>query len=429
MRTEHQTRAQSPAKVLLLVYLVYLVMCADKSVIAVLAEPFRQRFGLNDEQLGMLSGLGYAVPFIVASLPMGRLVDRTPRKTVLAILLAAWSLLTGAGAFAHSYVALLLSRGGVGLVEAGGPPAMLSILTDTFDRHQRPRAIGIYYTGAPLGAVLGAAIGSLAAGHWGWQNALLAAGAPGLILVVVIAWGLREPVRGRFDTAAAAHQSGTWRDALRFLTGHARCRSIMCAMTLTSASIFSLSYWITPLLMRNYGLNIQSAGTIGPLGVGLAGAVGSLAGGMVVSRYLAAKPEHQLILCAVAVLVAAPMLLMQFATSLVAVTMTGFALSALFNAVCFGPSYSLCLSYAPLPVRATVASFIMLLTNLMGGVGSSAVGMLSDALAHAGYKDSLGLALASAGFLSLMAAAFYVRAARSDDTLQRLTARSYVKRL
>jgi hypothetical protein len=66
----------------------------------------------------------------------------------------------------------------------------------------------------------------------------------------------------------------------------------------------------------------------------------------------------------------------------------------------------------------------MLLTNLLGGAGSSAVGMLSVALAHAGYKDSLGLAVASAGILSLMAAVFYMRAARGDDTLQRLAARA-----
>jgi predicted MFS family arabinose efflux permease len=401
--------------VLILVCLVYMLLSIDKSIIAVLGEPIRRAFSLNDRQLGLLNGFAYAVPFTVAAIPMGRLVDRASRKGILTISLAAWSLLTALGALAQSFVPLLLLRAAIGAAEAGGPTAMLSVITDTYDRDRRPRAVGIFYAAAPAGVVVGALGGSWVAATWGWRAALVVVGLPGLVLAGLLTLWLREPLRGRFD-ATAGQDKGNLREAATFILRHDRARLTLAAMTVNAAGAFATNYWITPLLMRSFGLGVGVAGSAGLFGLGVIGAIGSSLGGALVTRYLARRVERQFLFYAAAMIASVPMPLLQFVVISPGGTLSGFAIYAFLNALCFGPSFSLCLSYAPITIRGTVAGLVFLLVNLVGGVSSVLVGVLSDAFAAAGFHSPLGIAMAMLGLSGIASGACYLRAARGAGT-------------
>ena len=105
--------------VLLVLTLVYMFSTVDRTLISVLAEPIKAEFGLSDGQLGLLTGLAFAISYSIAGIPLGLLVDRVRRATLLASLVTIWSGLTFLSGMATSAIALALARIGVGASEAG----------------------------------------------------------------------------------------------------------------------------------------------------------------------------------------------------------------------------------------------------------------------------------------------------------------------
>jgi len=73
-----------------LLFLVYVVHHLDRNVLLLLQEPIRKEFRLSDSQLGLLTGIGYALPFALAGIPLGALADRINRTRLIAILLVIW---------------------------------------------------------------------------------------------------------------------------------------------------------------------------------------------------------------------------------------------------------------------------------------------------------------------------------------------------
>ncbi|MGL1190159.1 MFS transporter, partial [Vibrio parahaemolyticus] len=55
----------------------------DRVVLAVVLEPIKREMHLTDGQLGLLSGLAFALLYAILGLPLARLADRASRKLVL----------------------------------------------------------------------------------------------------------------------------------------------------------------------------------------------------------------------------------------------------------------------------------------------------------------------------------------------------------
>jgi len=192
--------------------LVYAINFIDRQVLSILAEDIKADMGLSDAQLGFLYGTAFAIFYTVFGLPLGRLADAWHRGRLMALGLAAWSLMTALSGFATSYAQLALARIGVGVGEASASPAAFSMLADYFPKHQRALAMAIYSSGVFVGLGLSLPLGGWIATTWnetyaaggaplglaGWQAAFLGVGIPGLF---VAAWvlSLREPMRGAID--------------------------------------------------------------------------------------------------------------------------------------------------------------------------------------------------------------------------------------
>src|ERR1700691_64290 len=69
-----------------LLFLVYVIHHLDRNILLLLQEPIRKEFALSDGQLGMLTGIVYALPFALAGIPLGALADCVTRTRMVAIL-------------------------------------------------------------------------------------------------------------------------------------------------------------------------------------------------------------------------------------------------------------------------------------------------------------------------------------------------------
>src|SRR5690349_17012427 len=97
----------------------------------------------------------YALVFAGLLLPAGALGDRYGRKPVLVAGLLVFSAGAGLAALTGSPQALIGLRGLMGVGAALVMPTTLSIITTSFPKEQRGRAVGAWIGVAGAGAVLG----------------------------------------------------------------------------------------------------------------------------------------------------------------------------------------------------------------------------------------------------------------------------------
>src|SRR6185312_408367 len=113
----------------------------DRQSLAILQIPIKRELSLSDTQLGALTGLAFALLYTSMGLPLGRLADRGNRKTLIAVALGLWSLMTAASGLAVGMITLVIARMGVAFGEAACAPTSHSLISDYFPREQRATAI------------------------------------------------------------------------------------------------------------------------------------------------------------------------------------------------------------------------------------------------------------------------------------------------
>src|SRR5262245_41400751 len=81
--------------VLGLVTLCYVANTIDRSqVLAASLQAIKREFGTSDFQMGMLTGLPFAIFYSTMGIPIAALADRWSRRNVLALAVATWSATT-----------------------------------------------------------------------------------------------------------------------------------------------------------------------------------------------------------------------------------------------------------------------------------------------------------------------------------------------
>nr|WP_254447819.1 MFS transporter [Sphingomonas sp. ID1715] len=186
---------------LFLLTLTYFFSYMDRQILSILLEPIRADLKLSDTQLGLLTGLAFAVFYATLGIPVARLADRGNRRNIVAISLAVWSLFTALCGLAQNYVQLLLARIGVGVGEAGSSPPSHSMIADLYPPDRRAGAMAVYTSGVVLGGGFGTMIGGYLAHEYGWRLAIMAVGLPGLALAIIVRLFVVEPPRGMSDPA------------------------------------------------------------------------------------------------------------------------------------------------------------------------------------------------------------------------------------
>ena len=77
--------------VLVVLTIVYGLNIADRFSISTLIEPIRLELRLTDSGIGFLTGVALAVFYVTIGIPLAIWADRSNRKMILAVALAAWS--------------------------------------------------------------------------------------------------------------------------------------------------------------------------------------------------------------------------------------------------------------------------------------------------------------------------------------------------
>jgi len=378
--------------VLCVLFLVAALNLIDRQLMGLLVEPIKAEFGVSDSSIGVLTGFSFAFFHAAAGIPIARWADVGVRRSIIAIGLALWSVLTVCSGFAQNFGQLAIARMGVGVGEAAGTPPSHSLISDYFPPERRAKALAIVSMGASAGLVVAFLLGGWLAETVGWRWTFIAFGAPGIVLAVIVRLTVAEPPRGRFDPVQEYEPTSAI-ETLRFMLGLPAYRNVLAAAALHAFVSFSGIFWFPAFIARTQGLGIGEIGTILALTTPTFIALGTYLGGEIVNRNVGRDVRWYVWPSAVATAASAPFLLALLLTE----SVWGLALLApmsLLMGLGLPGLHAATQVLAKPRMRAVSSAFNLITLSIVGsGLGTAMVGIATDLLSETYGPDAIRYSL------------------------------------
>jgi MFS family permease len=394
----------SPAWVLFILTGLNLFNYLDRYVLSAVLTPIQKELGLSDSQAGGL-GTIFMIGYFVTSPVFGWLGDRCSRKWLIAAGIFVWSVGTILTGFATTFAMMIAFRLLVGLGEASYATISPSLISDSYGPAKRNNALTIFYVAIPVGAALGMTIGGLIAAKWGWRHAFIWAGAPGLLLALVLL-PFAELKRGQAEgkTAEAAKKP-----SVRDIVNLFRIPEYVLVVLGYSAYTFALGafgIWGPTFLQRVHGVTVDKAGEFFGAVLAVAGLGGTMIGGFAATAWQKRNRAGYAWTLGLSVLAAVPLAFGAFLAGSTFWSMSFLAAAMFFLFLSTGPVNTLILETAPVNLRASAMAISIFMIHLFGDICSPViVGWLSESFGGNLQKAVLilpvALIVASALWLAL----------------------------
>ena len=390
----------------------------DRYALSVLAPSIQKDLHITDSQLGILTGVAFALFYAICGVPIGRWADRSNRRNIVAASLALWSCMTALSGVAHNFWQLLIARMGVGAGEAGGFAPAQSILCDYVPREKRGGVFALHNLGFIVGMSLGVAVAGLLVDVIGWRWTFIAMGLPGVVLAIVLFLTVREPTRGIYDAPAQRTEALSTLAALRTL---ARSRTyVPILIAVAAAGIINLGFnlWWPSFFVRSHDFDFTSVGTSYGIATGFGAAAGLLLGGLISNKGAEHGAGLPLLAAAIANALAAAVIVCALLVpspivSLVMIGVMQFCLQA--STPCIMASM---FSVVPASIRTTGGTLAYLSSTALGGLGPLIIGAMSEAFTPRFGSDGLRHAmLVTTGLFPIVVGGLYFASRRIGTEL------------
>jgi MFS transporter, Spinster family, sphingosine-1-phosphate transporter len=366
---------------------------ADRLVFGVLLQDIKIDLSLSDTQLGFLSGIAFALFYALIGIPIARWADHGNRAAIISVCTMLWSAAVALCGTAANLWQLLLMRVGVAVGESGCYPTSMSLISDYFNRAERPRAVARYMLGIPLASI----VGFFAAGWlnelYGWRLTFVLFGLPGLLLGVLAMSTLKEP-RADKVVNASAQPAPSMKEVATALWTNAAFRHLFMAFSFWGFFGQGILQWQPTFFVRSHHLTTGELGTWFAVVHGVGGLVGVYLGGELAPRFATHNERRQLVgvawaYSALALLGACVYLAPQYHSAIAVL-----AVYAVISNSANGPIFATVQTLVPPHMRAIALALMYLSTNLIGlGFGPLALGAVSDVLHDTLGDESLRYAL------------------------------------
>jgi MFS family permease len=407
----------------------------DQYIVRGTSTQIEKAFHVGDFQIGILFS-AFIVVNGLATMPASYLGDRWNRTRIMAVTIAAWSLVSALGGLVPvgAFGLLVVMRGALGFGQAVTDPSGSSLLADFYGIERRGKAYSMQQCLIYVGLGLGLAIGSIFVTlfpHNGWRLAFFFSLLPGLA-IAACCWRLPEPRRGTADRAHVTDEPGmeveTGRQPLfphgfrRFVGDMGRglrtdVRTILAIPTMRYALVgvstvlfvvTAVSTWMPTMYERQFHLRVGQANLAFAALVILGGIPGTLIGGAMADRWVDRVLGARVVIPAVCITVSGALFMVSFVPMPFAAVIA-LQLAAFLAAAAAVPALRAGLSDAvPAHVRGTgfgafnVASVVF---------GAAAAPIVTSAIATA-FGGNFRVAFAIEMPIAFVGAAFLLAARR-----------------
>lgn len=408
--TASVTPPRNRAYILVIVTLIYVVNYLDRQILAILMPQIKVEFGLNYREIGYLIGPAFAIVYAVLGVPLGVIADRVSRRNLIAASLATFSLMTLLSSYARGFWSMALARFGTGIGEAGTGPAINSVIADLYAPAERAAALSFYTAGLNVGLLIAFFGGGWLSDHYGWRVAIVSAGVPGLLLVLLLLFTVREPRRGLIEGLPDS-QPPSFGSVVKYLWSQRAFRWMAIGTSFSSFGGYAGIAFIPTFLILSHHMTQAQVGVSLALLTGVAGAIGTYFSGVIADKYGARDMRWNMYVPIIATFIAIPFAPLFYLSSSLTVTLASAIIPVAMGAAYVGPAYAMAQGLVPLRMRARSVAILLLILNIIGlGLGPPVVGAVADLLKPRFGPDALRYAMLSTIITGLIGAFCYWRA-------------------
>jgi MFS family permease len=399
--------------ILFMLVVVYAFNFIDRQIVGILAVPIKADLGLSDGQLGLMGGLAFALFYTGLGVPVAMLADRFSRTWIMTIALVTWSGMTALCGLANNFWQLFLARLGVGVGEAGGVAPAYSLIADFFPPEQRARALSIYSFGIPIGSTIGIVFGGIIASMIDWRWAFFIVGIAGVFIAPLFRMTVREPQRGRYDRIRHAETRASLKSILTMIIGKPAFWLLSVGAAFSSMMGYGVFFWLPSFLVRSYQMSLLNASLFYGAIILLGGLLGIWMGGWLADRFGQKNRSAYAKIPAVAFLFSIPFYVIALFSQSLSLVFVVLIVPTALGLVWLGPVINAIQHLVRPHMRATASAIFLFINNLIGiGLGTYALGAVSDMLTLKFGEESLRYSiLAGTGFY-VIAALLFLLAAR-----------------
>ncbi len=367
-------RQLSPFWTLFILTGLNLLNYLDRQIIPTVLTPLQKEFNLTDPQLGRINTI-FMIGYFVTSPFFGYLGDRMARKWLIALGIFIWSLGTVLTGFAGGFGLLLFYRILVGMGEASYATISPSLISDTFPPAKRNNALTIFYVAIPVGSALGYLLGGYVGEHFGWRSAFIWAGAPGLLLALLLL-PFREPKRGQSEHQTVAKPKP--RDVFKLFT-LADYQLVIWGYVAYTFALGAFAFWGPQFLVRIHQVPPDRASLFFGAVLVVSGLVGTLVGGFAATAWQKRNPAGYALMLACSTVAATPVVVVAFCVGSTPLAMSCLAFGMFLLFLSTGPVNTLILETVPVNLRASAMAISIFMIHLFGDMWSAEiVGHLSE---------------------------------------------------
>lgn len=271
----------------------------DRQVIGLLKPILEKEFNWTESDYGNIVTV-FTFFYGATTLLAGYIIDRIGTKMGYIWAIVIWSFAAMGHALAGGTVGFMVARALLGIGEAGNFPASIKTVAEWFPQKERALAVGIFNSGANIGAVVAPAIVPPLALMAGWQMTFILTGALGFLWIV--AWWIYYEVPSRhkrvspaelahitsettITDAAPAELISDGQQPKYAIFGNKAIWGFMSGKLLTDPIWWFFLFWLPSYLSNIYHLDLKKLGA--PLIViYLAATIGSVGGGWLSSTLI-----------------------------------------------------------------------------------------------------------------------------------------------
>jgi MFS family permease len=376
----------------------------------------KSSLGLSDTEVGWLMSV-VLIGVAVFALPLSLVMDRWRRSKMVSLISIVWSIAGVFSGLCINFGQLFATRAVVGIGEAGFVSGGMALIVGMVRKARRAFVTGIWAAAIPLGSAVGFLVGGWVSKSWGWQAALWAIAAPGIIFGI-LAWFMPDYKINKETLQKAGSQksmaiSTTLKEMLQIKTLPILYVSVALSGCLQQGAM----PWLPVILNRAMGIDNTVAATLSS-GIAMLAVISMPLGGWVADRVSRHNPRNKVLVMVVGTLLcglfmAAGAYLGSLPLFIIGGFFLPFGVSAQLNAV---------QEIVPAYRRATAMGLYMLSIYFLGGMwGPTIMGAVSDAagiqmayvvICGIGIISTIGLLWASRSFN-----ADYTRARDIDRTI------------
>lgn len=228
----------------------------DRQTMSILAPALQKELHLDNAALGWLFAVFYYA-YTFSQMAVGPILDRSNLRWAFASAVMLWSIVSVLTGLANGFVALLVFRLSLGVVESANWPAGMRVVARLLEPRERALGNGIFTSGTSVGALVapGLILGISALLGWRWAFVLIGS----LGAIWICGWILMTrdrnlaPVWSEAVAPEASGLAGQWRIFLGIARSPCFLPVLAVAVLVNPCLYFSVN-WLPTYFAQQRGL-------------------------------------------------------------------------------------------------------------------------------------------------------------------------------